>query len=332
MRKAEWIFRSVTGIALFLTIGVTLFFWSKESLIHARIPEDGGWSPNIIKAQVGKPLKLKFTSDDVVHGFVIGQIQMKEVEILPGKISEVSLTFEKPGVYTFYCTRWCGVNHWRMRGTIEVTGDTPEISSVSPPLFVSLNLNLDEELEAPSIPNERPSSSRGEKLIQQIELDEALFSKEYYLAHSPYQLFETLSSTALSEKDRWDIVAYLWRINVTSTSLETGGQLYAQNCAACHGENGAGDGVFADDLLIAGKRAGKTMNGALDMAIQPPTDFTDPKHLLAKSPAFLQGKILRGGMGTGMPMWGSILTEQQLWDLVAYLYTFYFKYHDKEIQ
>jgi mono/diheme cytochrome c family protein len=49
--------------------------------------------------------------------------------------------------------------------------------------------------------------------------------------------------------------------------------------------------------------------------------------ILGASPALLQGKILRGGMGTGMPMWGSIFTEEQIWDLVAYIYSLHFLYH-----
>ena len=44
-------------------------------------------------------------------------------------VTDITLTFDKPGIYTFFCTRWCGVNHWRMRGTIEVSG---------PPLILSL--------------------------------------------------------------------------------------------------------------------------------------------------------------------------------------------------
>jgi mono/diheme cytochrome c family protein len=48
--------------------------------------------------------------------------------------------------------------------------------------------------------------------------------------------------------------------------------------------------------------------------------------MLGASPALLQGKILRGGMGTGMPMWGSIFTEEQIWDLIAYIYSFQFEY------
>jgi mono/diheme cytochrome c family protein len=70
----------------------------------------------------------------------------------------------------------------------------------------------------------------------------------------------------------------------------------------------------------------QTMAGSQAMSRQSPADFTNPKRMLGASPALLQGKILRGGMGTGMPMWGSIFTEQQIWDLIAYIYSFQFEY------
>jgi len=57
-----------------------------------------------------------------------------------------------------------------------------------------------------------------------------------------------------------------------------------------------------------------------------PTDFTDPSIMLGASPALLHGKIVRGGMGTGMPYWGPIFTEDQIGSLVAYLWTFQFDY------
>jgi mono/diheme cytochrome c family protein len=72
----------------------------------------------------------------------------------------------------------------------------------------------------------------------------------------------------------------------------------------------------------------QTMTGADNMMMQSPVDFTNSTRMLSASPALLQGKILRGGMGTGMPMWGSILTEEQIWDLIAYLYSFQFEYHN----
>ena len=114
--------------------------------------------------------------------------------------------------------------------------------------------------------------------------------------------------------------------NNTTEVLSDAKQRYAQNCAACHGEAGAGDGIFADDLVRSGDMSVQTMAGAQEMAMQQPADFTDPRQMLGASPALLEGKILRGGMGTGMPMWGSVFTEEQMRDMVAYLYSFQFDY------
>ena len=59
-----------------------------------------------------------------------------------------------------------------------------------------------------------------------------------------------------------------------------------------------------------------------EMGLSAPGDFTDPQLLLGASPALLEGKILRGGMGTGMPYWGPVLTEEEIDALIAYLYQF----------
>ena len=47
--------------------------------------------------------------------------------------------------------------------------------------------------------------------------------------------------------------------------------------------------------------------------------------MLGANSAILQGKIVRGGMGTGMPYWGPIFTEAQTWVLIGYLWTFQFE-------
>jgi mono/diheme cytochrome c family protein len=122
------------------------------------------------------------------------------------------------------------------------------------------------------------------------------------------------------------MVSYIWQSNTTPQALAYGKKLYAQNCAACQGENSAGNGVFADNLAGASESSMQTLSGSGEMSRQTPADFTGPSRMLGASPALLQGKILRGGMGTGMPMWGSIFTEQQIWDLIAYLYLFQFEY------
>ncbi|MDP1545189.1 MAG: c-type cytochrome [Anaerolineales bacterium] len=323
MKRSELISRFLIVTGILLAVGAPLFLWARTPLIHARMAEDGGWNPDVIQAEVGKPLHLKITSDDVVHGFAVGQMDMQSVDILPGKVADITLNFDKPGIYTFFCTRWCGLNHWRMRGTIEVSGSSSDPEPASAPLYVSLDLDLDAPHDAPVVPNGKPSATSGKLLETNLPIDQ---SAEYYRSHSPYQVFNDLSATSLTEAQRWDVVAYLWQTNTTSESLANGKQLYAQNCAACHGENGAGDGVFADDLATAGESSMQTMEGAMDMVMQSPVDFTDPRRMLGASPALLQGKILRGGMGTGMPMWGSIFTEEQIWDLIAYIYAFQFEY------
>ena len=327
MKRSELFSRILITAGIILAVGTPLLFWKTTPLIHARMADTGGWSPDVLQAEVGKPLHLSFTSDDVVHGFAVGQMAMDAVDIEPGKVSDVTLIFDKPGIYTFFCTRWCGVNHWRMRGTIEVSGPAAE-SEAAPtiPLYVNIGIDIDAPHEAPVVPRARPSAIRGQQVARDLMIDKFI-NPDVYRANSPHQVFEALNSTNLTDTKKWDVVAYIWRSNTTPEALANGRELYAQNCAACHGENGAGDGVFADDLAEAGETSMQSMSGSMEMAMQRPVDFTNAKRMLGASPALLQGKILRGGMGTGMPMWGSIFTEEQIWDLIAYLYSFQFEYY-----
>jgi mono/diheme cytochrome c family protein len=288
--------------------------------------ENGGWAPEIIKAEVGKPLHLRLTSDDVMHGFDVGQMDMESVDIEPGKVTDVTLTFDKPGIYTFFCTRWCGLNHWRMRGTIEVSGSGAGAEPApSIPLYVTLGLDIDAPHESPVVPNSQPSATRGQDLAADLDISQFV-NPDFYRANFPYQVYEALGQSSLSDSEKWDVVAYIWQSNTTPEAFANGKELYAQNCAACHGENGAGDGIFADELAKTGEASMQSMDGSMDMAMQTPIDFTDSQRMLGAAPALLQGKILRGGMGTGMPMWGSIFTEGQIWDVIAYLYSFQFDY------
>ena len=324
MKRAELLSRLLIIVGLVLAVGAPLLLWMRTPLIHVSMAEDGGWNPDTLKAEVGKPLELHLTSDDVVHGFAVGQMNMESVDVLPGKVTDLTLTFDKPGSYTFYCTRWCGLNHWRMRGTIEVSGSETETEAVSTPLYVTLGIDIDAPHEAPIVPSTRPSASAGQHAASSLNIS-SLRSTDFYQAHSPYQIFDELHSTALSDPEKWDVVASVWQANTSPESLANGKKLYTQNCAACHGENGAGDGVFAEDIAAAGEASMQTMAGS-NMMMQTPANFTDPARMLGASPALLQGKILRGGMGTGMPMWGSIFTEEQIWDLIAYIYSFQFEY------
>ena len=164
-------------------------------------------------------------------------MEMDAVDVEPGKVTDITLTFDKPGIYTFYCTRWCGVNHWRMRGTLEVNGSPSDPEPATVPLYASLDLDLDAPHDAPVVPNGKPSATNGQLLETDLPIDQGA---EYYRSHSPYKVFTDLSVTPLTPSQRWDGVAYIWQSNTTSESLVNGKELYAQNCAACHGKTAQG--------------------------------------------------------------------------------------------
>lgn len=292
--------------------------------VHAAMPERGGWLPSNIAARVNEPLHLRLISDDVVHGFAIGQSDLIPVDILPGEPTEITLNFDLPGTYTFYCTRWCGANHWRMRGTITVEAEAPILmhEEASPPLYLDLGIDLDAAHDLPDFILERlPSAERGQNLIVDIPTDYK--TRQYYQSHSPYQAWEDLRaesfSVDLNDDQLWDLVAALWSNATTKQTLREGQELYSQNCAACHGSDGRGDGVFALEPSATPKF------DSPEQDVVPPANFSNPGDMYGASPALFQGKILRGGMGTGMPSWGQIFTESQSWALTDYLWTFSFQ-------
>lgn len=326
MLKREWV-ASIVVTSLVCLAGVAVAFgWRKQAgniLLRASMPEAGGWQPVTIQATAGEPLHLRLTSQDVTHSFAIGQMDMQPVDVTPGEVTEVSLTFDKPGTYTYYCTRWCGPNHWRMRGTIEVQGDghsQPE-SGAKPPLYVQLGLDIDAPHPAEVTPSAKPAATDGGQLLE--ALPARYRSQIYYRSNSPVQAWQDLRAEAiasqLSDDQIWGLVVSIWQANTKSEKLEIGEEIYAQNCAACHGESGAGDGPMADDLAASLQ----PMEGH---GATTPIDFTDAANMLGASPAVLHGKITRGGMGTGMPYWGPIFTDDQIWALVDWLWTFQFDY------
>jgi hypothetical protein len=95
--------------------------------------------------------------------------------------------------------------------------------------------------------------------------------------------------------------------------VENGRQVYYRNCVFCHGDNLAGNGMFAH-------------------ALNPiPTNFADGQTLPNLSETFLFWRISKGGPGmpeegapwdTAMPAWEKFLKEEEMWDVILFLYDF----------
>jgi cytochrome c oxidase subunit 2 len=318
-----------------------------EIELVARQPAAGGWSRERIVVNQGERVRLRIRSEDVVHGFAIGRMGVDAGPIEPGKVVTVEFPADQAGEFTFYCTMWCDPNHARMRGILEVRG--PGQVTTSPPMPASdVTLqHLDDPRDAGVVPQALPSATRrlalygqrcaschgerGEGTVRGTVIGGGNALRD----RSPVDVFHMMAQTKKqqgtrrggahgrgaavasradvshgpfvqdwSEQERWDVVAALWSFGSTADRLALGRRLYLKNCAACHGERGAGDGP-------GGRSQPKK-----------PADFTDARRMLAGTSALYTAKIRRGGMGTGMPYWGSIFTEEELAAAVDYVWGF----------
>jgi cytochrome c oxidase subunit 2 len=79
------------------------------------------FNPKEIRVPRGSKVTFVVTSKDVIHGFKIENTPVN-VMVLPGQISRVSQTFDKPGEYIVFCHEYCGGGHHVMAGKIIVEG------------------------------------------------------------------------------------------------------------------------------------------------------------------------------------------------------------------
>ena len=95
--------------------------------------------------------------------------------------------------------------------------------------------------------------------------------------------------------------------------VENGRRVYSQNCVFCHGDDMGGNGMFVHGLNPI------------------PTNFADGDTIASLRETFLFWRVAKGGPGlpeeagpwdTAMPAWEKFLTEEEMWDVVLFLYDF----------
>ncbi len=95
--------------------------------------------------------------------------------------------------------------------------------------------------------------------------------------------------------------------------VENGRRVYYANCVYCHGDNLSGNGHFAH-------------------AFTPiPANFQDPQTIGILQESYLFWRIAKGAPGlpdestpwdSAMPAWENVLTEEEIWDVILFLYDF----------
>ncbi|MGB7170734.1 MAG: cytochrome C oxidase subunit II [Acidobacteriaceae bacterium] len=74
---------------------------------------------SILVLPAGRPVDLRLRSQDVIHGFFIPGMRLKQ-DAIPGMIGHLQFTPTTPGDYVILCSQVCGLGHARMQARLRV--------------------------------------------------------------------------------------------------------------------------------------------------------------------------------------------------------------------
>ena len=80
---------------------------------------DGKAEINELHVPVGRPVKVTFTSEDVLHSLYFPAFRTK-ADAIPGRYSTVWFNATKVGVFDIFCAEYCGTRHSGMIGKVHV--------------------------------------------------------------------------------------------------------------------------------------------------------------------------------------------------------------------
>ncbi|MBI3609692.1 MAG: cytochrome c [Nitrospirae bacterium] len=143
------------------------------------------------------------------------------------------------------------------------------------------------------------------------------------------------------------IGVFVVRVVFEDPHVAKGRAIFSQYCTGCHGDKGRGDGFNAHNLdpgprdltdrveafmadstnedLFKGIREGVSGN----FPVAAGEKAAHPKKEVKKGEAAKKGEEDEAGGSPLMPYWGYTLSEEQIWDLVAYIRTLHKNSADK---
>ncbi len=94
-------------------------------------------------------------------------------------------------------------------------------------------------------------------------------------------------------------------------NIRAGGDVYFKKCFFCHGDHLDGKGLFGNRFF------------------PPPADFTHASSVTTLPESYAYWRIMKGGQGlpkkfapwdSSMPAWGNQLTEEEVWQVILYIF------------
>jgi cytochrome c oxidase subunit 2 len=82
------------------------------------------FKPDTIRVPRGRPVTFRLTSPDVIHGFQIVGTNANAM-ILPGYVTQFTVSFPRAGEYLLVCNEYCGLAHHLMQGKLIVEEGKP---------------------------------------------------------------------------------------------------------------------------------------------------------------------------------------------------------------
>jgi cytochrome c oxidase subunit 2 len=92
--------------------------WGWDMTYPDESVQASGFPPNVVVPK-GQDLYVTISSRDVIHGFAVPELGLKQ-DAIPQQNNTIKTTPLEEGTYQGYCTEYCGVSHSQMYFTVEV--------------------------------------------------------------------------------------------------------------------------------------------------------------------------------------------------------------------
>lgn len=102
-----------------LSLTVTANQWWWEVQYNAGEPSKIMRTANEIHLPVGVPVRIMLQSNDVIHSFWVPSLAGKQ-DLIPGRLTDITIVPRKIGIYRGQCAEFCGVQHAHMALVIDV--------------------------------------------------------------------------------------------------------------------------------------------------------------------------------------------------------------------